>query len=162
MVFCEGVVDADKLWLVAASATREGLLGWASKISFRERSRPALMCHTVDHENEGDRDRVCYALRTLLVDNGFGEPPLRYKTDEATEKGIFSAKDVGGRGTKGVMASQYHDTREVCKFFLQGRCKFGSDCRFLHPADGGEGGGGGGGDEGEDDGGDDYGEGGCY
>ena len=31
----------------------------------------------------------------------------------------------------------------VCKFFLEGRCKFGAQCRYRHPS-GGAGGGGGG------------------
>jgi len=33
----------------------------------------------------------------------------------------------------------------VCKFFLQGRCKFGDRCKNAHPRNNGGGGGGGGG-----------------
>ena len=148
MFFSTKDTDADKLWRMAAERTRDGALGWGTKMSIKDKARPALMCFTVDHTNDNDRERVQQAMRALLEECCGGEDiDIRYKTDEATASKVFSGRDVEGRGAAGQLSSKYHSMRTVCKFFLEGRCHRGSSCKFLHP-EGGGGGGGGGEDEG--------------
>jgi hypothetical protein len=153
MFFSATDTDADALWRLAAERTRDGALGWGTKMSIKDKERPALMCFTVDHTDNDDRKRVQLAMRALLEECCGGEVDIRYKTDEATASKTYSGLDVEARGKAGALASQYHDMRTVCRFFQQGKCNRGSACKFLHPDGGGGGGGGGEGGYDEDYGG---------
>ena len=125
--------DADALWVAAAGATRAGELGWAVKMSLKDPARPALMVFTRDHADAEDRELVRVALRALLVDAGLVAPNLRYKTDEATAAGVYSGRDVGGRGDGGRIASQYHDLSDECKHYKSARgCRNGAACKWRH------------------------------
>ena len=125
--------DADSLWAAAAGATRAGELGWAVKMSLKDPAKPALMVFTRDHDDADDREHVRASLRALLEDAGLSAPNLRYKTDEATTAGIYSGRDVGGRGGGGSLASQYHDVRAPCVHYKSPRgCRNGAACKWRH------------------------------
>ena len=126
----------DTLWAMAAEHTREGFAGWGLKLSLKNMDKPALMFYTKNYEDEEDRERVKASVYSLLADFGIptSKRSLRYKTDEATAQGLYSARDVDKRGhQQGVSVSRFHDVREVCKFFNTPRgCRHGDECHFRH------------------------------
>lgn len=125
MFFPKSVADADILWSAIAAATRAGLLGWGTKMSLKDRTRPALMVFTKDHADAADRERVLNGLREMLASEGIESGDILYKTDEATAAGLYSSQDVGGRGAgKGRSSSQYHNGLDE-----RALCKFGAGCR---------------------------------
>jgi len=74
------------------------------------------MCYTKDHLDKTDTERVSDALYSLLADIGIQtrDISLKYKTDEATLKGLYSALDVDKRALqKGLAISQIVDKRAV-------------------------------------------------
>lgn len=123
MVFPESVDDADVLWSAVAAATRSGELGWATKMSLKDRARPALMVFTKDHANAADRDRVRSGLCELLESVGIESGDIRYKTDAATAAGVYSSQDVAGRRGAGGSSQYYNGLDE------RALCRFGAGCR---------------------------------
>jgi hypothetical protein len=135
MVFPESVDDADVLWSAIAASTRAGQLGWATKMSLRDRARPALLVFTKDHADDADRERVRNSLRELLDSVGVASGDIRYKTDAATAAGVYSKQDVGGRSGAGAGAQYYNGLgqREMCKYYMSSvGCRFGSACKYRH------------------------------
>jgi hypothetical protein len=162
MFFCGGACEPDLLWSLVAEATRDGKLGWGTKMALKDRANPALMCFTADHEDEADRERVRLELRDLLLHAGLDAEKvnLRYKTDEATAAGLYSREDVDGRGGRGRAAgggggrggggggwgggggggggayghvSSYYDVSERCRFIDTPRgCLKGAACKYSH------------------------------
>ena len=156
MFFCGGACEPDLLWSLVAEATRDGKLGWGTKMALKDRSNPALMCFTGDHEDEADRERVRLELRGLLLHAGMDAETvnLRYKTDEATAAGQYSKEDVygrgGGRGRASAAGggggrggggggggfghvSTYYDVSERCRFVDTARgCQKGAACKYSH------------------------------
>lgn len=81
--------EVDKVWKKIQKATESGELGFASKVSTMAPTRydPNTKCicvYTTDYRNKEDVLKVREALRKLGFKN-----VLAYKTDEATERGIY-------------------------------------------------------------------------
>jgi hypothetical protein len=109
-------VNLDELWSIFSEHTNDGYLGWGTKLSLKNKEKPALMCYTKDHLDKTDTERVSDALYSLLADIGIQprDISLKYKTDEATLKGLYSALDVDKRALqKGLAISQIVDKRAV-------------------------------------------------
>lgn len=87
--------EIDERWLGIKTSTRAGTLGISAKAATANpsplaTSRAKLICvYTADYEDKGDVRRV---LRALRQDHGI-HWRLSYKTDEATEAGVY------GRGS---------------------------------------------------------------
>jgi len=129
-------VNLDELWSIFSEHTNDGYLGWGTKLSLKNKEKPALMCYTKDHLDKTDTERVSDALYSLLADIGIQprDISLKYKTDEATLKGLYSALDVDKRALqKGLAISQIVDKRAVCLFYKTPKgCRHGAECRYRH------------------------------
>ena len=147
--------QADKVWAAVCTATRAGGLGWGAKLSLKDRDHPAVMVFTADSKDNLELECVRGALKALLIEQGLDGQALnlRYKTDEATAKGLFSMNDVlgrepalisgGGGGVGGGGGSIYpadfaavsmdRDVSTKCFYYnsKQG-CSRGAACHYKH------------------------------
>ena len=133
--------QVDDVWEAVCGATRSGNLGWGTKLSLKDRAKPALMAFTVDAEDADERDNVLQALRDLLAAQGLSgtELDLRFKTDADTRAGRFSRNDVSHReaytdaGGHYTSVSAYTNIASPCKFYNSSRgCMRGDACHYQH------------------------------
>eukprot|EP00605_Chrysophyceae_sp_TOSAG23-4_P001864 GSChrysophyteH1.ASY1.ANO1.2056.1 assembled CDS len=83
----------------------------------------------------GDNNRVCFAFQRGECQRGaecrFSHEPV--STDIPSSKRKTSLIGVEGSGSMDVVpVTNTALTREFCKRYQRGACKFGNDCRFLH------------------------------
>lgn len=61
--------------------------------------------------------------------------PMLFQMIEATREWLQNHPNDRGRGSRDVSPIRSSDAT-VCKFFKQGKCKFGDKCKLLHPTKG--------------------------
>ena len=137
---------ADAAWNAVRQGTIGGTLGFAAKISLKNRKSPAIMVYCAD----GDKDAVQVQLKATLARAGYIED-LRFKLDSATDAGVYSV-GRGGRGgayrggmrggrliqpvSSAVSFGTIGRAREICQHWKRGNCKAGLACKYLHEEDG--------------------------
>lgn len=123
--------DADAVWSVVETHTKNGTLGFAAKVAFEKRDRPAIMIYTSDSNNADDKRHVEQSLKRVLRGAGFQNVAVgvKYKSDEATYSGRYSVLAPASKFKGGDAPS------DICKFFANGACRNGDTCRFRHVAE---------------------------
>ena len=132
MLFPTDEKKFDEIWSIVSDATRQGLLGWGAKYSFKDKKRPAILVYTCDSTNESDINRVLETLKSLFLTKKIVFDGYRYKTDEATHQNKYSKQDILNRPSTGHIVSQNHDLQKPCLFYKNGYCKHGDKCIFKH------------------------------
>lgn len=122
--------DADAAWTEIETQTKNGTLGFAAKVAFEKLDNPVIMIYTYDSNDTADKRRVEQSLKRILREAGLHNVAanVRYKTDADTRAGKFSSLAPASKFKAGDAPS------DICKFFANGNCKYGDECRFKHVA----------------------------
>lgn len=133
-VFPRDAAEADAAWVRVRDVTQTGRLGFATKLSFRDRRQPAIIVYVADQWDLEEGSRVRSVLRDTLESANLrqlAEKPFKFTS--CNEKQVSS------------LAPERNPGGMPCRHFGTPRgCKNGDSCRFLHERRWGGGGGGGG------------------
>ena len=119
MLFGECGVDMEALWArVAEETASEHSAFVRAKISRRDPANKAIMVTIANLKDAAERGNA----KARFVELGAAEEHLKWKSDEATQRGEYTHRDPLGRG--GAMPA--------CRHFQAWRCTKGAACPFRH------------------------------
>lgn len=134
-VFPADVAEADAAWAFVRDLTRAGQLGFAAKLSSRDRLtsadrvQPAIIVYVADQADREEGSRMRSVLRVALTSAGLpqlAEVPFTFTS--------YGEKQISSQ------APERNPGATPCRFFgTAGGCRNGGRCRFLHERSGGDG-----------------------